>query len=308
MGNRLKGKAAVVTGAGRGIGAAIAEALAAEGASVVVNDPGVERDGAGGTAAAADAVVQRIIKAGGVAVPNYDSVAKWDGAKNMIDTCVNKFGKIDILVNCAGILRDRMLVNMSEEEWDAVIAVHMKGTFNTIRHAAPYMREKRWGRIINFTSAGWLGNVGQINYSAAKGAIVSMTYTCALELGGRGITSNAIAPGARTRMTMDPKVEEGIRKKFEAGLLSKEDYEKFVSMPGPEHVAPVVVFLCTDKAADINGQVFGAAGGSIFLYSKPQEIKTLFKSQGIWTLDELVDQVPGTIAKGLVNPSPPKKD
>jgi len=308
MGDRLKGKAAVVTGAGRGIGAAIAEALAAEGASVVVNDPGVERDGAGGAAAAADAVVQRIIKAGGVAVPNYDSVAKWDGAKNIVDTCVKKFGKIDILVNCAAILRDRMMVNMSEEEWDAVIAVHLKGTFNTIRHAAPYMREKRWGRIINFTSAGWLGNVGQVNYSAAKGGIVSMTYTSALELGSRGITANAIAPGARTRLTMDPKVEEGIKKKFEAGLLSKEDYEKFVHMPGPEHVAPAVVFLCTDQAADINGQVFGAVGGSIFLYSKPQEIKTLFKSQGIWNLDELVDQVPGTIAKGLVNPSPPKKD
>jgi hypothetical protein len=308
MGDRLKGKAAVVTGAGRGIGAAIAEALAAEGASVVVNDPGVERDGAGGTGAAADAVVQRITKAGGVAAPNYDSVAKWDAAKNIIDTCVNKFGKIDILVNCAAILRDRMLYNMSEEEWDAVIAVHLKGTFNTTRHAAPYMRQQRWGRIINFTSAGWLGNVGQANYSAAKGGIVSMTYTSALELGSRGITANAIAPGARTRLTMDPKVEEGIKKKFEAGLLSKEDYEKFVNMPGPEHVAPAVVFLCTDQAADINGQVLGAAGGSIFLYSKPQEIKTLFKSQGIWTLDELVDQVPGTIAKGLVNPSPPKKD
>jgi len=308
MGDRLKGKAGVVTGAGRGIGAAVAEALAAEGASVVVNDPGVERDGAGGTAAAADAVVQRIVKAGGVAVPNTDSVAKWDGAKNMVDTCVNKFGKIDILVNCAGILRDRMIINMSEEEWDAVVAVHLKGTFNTTRHAAPYMREKRFGRIINFTSAGWLGNVGQVNYSASKGGIVSMTYTSALELGSRGITANAIAPGARTRMTMDPKVEAGIKKKFEAGLLSKADYEKFVNMPGPEHVAPIVVFLATDQAGDINGQVFGAAGSSIFLYSKPQEIKTLFKSEGIWTLDELIDLVPGTVAKGLINPSPPKND
>lgn len=308
MGNVLKGKAALITGAGRGIGASVAVALAAEGASVVVNDPGVERDGSGGTAAAAEGVVQKIIKAGGIAVANTESVATWNGAKNMVDMCVQKFGKIDILVNCAGNLRDKMMINMTEEEWDAVVSVHLKGTFMTTRHAAPYMREQRWGRIINCTSAGWLGNVGQCNYSASKGGIVSLTYTSALELGSRGITANAIAPGAKTRMTTDPKVEAGIKKKYEAGLLAKSDYEKYVNMPGPDHVAPIVVYLCTDQAKDINGQVFGAAGSSIWLYSKPQEIKTLFKPEGIWTTEELLEHVSSTLTKGLINPAPPKAD
>ena len=308
MGDILKGRNAVVTGSSVGIGKAIALALAAEGAKVVVNSSGTGPKGPGTDLKPLNDVVDEIKARGGVAIASFGSVADFAYTEKLIKTCVDNFGSIDILVNCAGNLRDRMMVNMSEEEWDAVVDVHLKGTFSTTRHAAPYMREKRFGRIINFTSAGWLGNVGQVNYSASKGGIVSMTYTSALELGSRGITANAIAPGAKTRMTVNPIVEAGLKKKFEAGLLAKADYEKYVAMPGPEYVAPIVVFLCTEKASGINGQVFGAAGSSIWLYSKPQEIKTLFKPQGIWTIEELMEQVPGTVAKGLVNPSPPKND
>ena len=306
MSQKLKGKAAVVTGAGRGIGRAVAEALAKEGVSVVVNDPGVERDGAGGSSSIADEAVAEIRKKGHKAIANYESVADFNAAKNIIDSCVKEFGKIDILVTPAGVLRDRMLHNMSEEEWDIVVNVHLKGTFNCMRHAAPYMREQRWGRIITFASQGWLGNVGQANYSAAKGGIVSLTRTAALELGRRGITANAILPGAKTRMTMDPGVVQGIKQKFDAGLLSKEDYEAFMGMPGPEHVAPVVLYLCTDEAANVNGKVISAHGGFISLYSEPQETKTIYKA-GMWTLDELMDIMPKTIIVGLVNPSAPQE-
>lgn len=306
MSKKLAGKAAVVTGAGRGIGRAVAEALADEGVAVVVNDPGVERDGTGGSKSVADEVVMEIRKKGQKAVANYDSVADFNSAKNIIETCVREFGKIDILVTPAGVLRDRMLHNMSEEDWDIVVNVHLKGTFNCIRHAAPYMREQRWGRIITFASQGWLGNVGQANYSAAKGGIVSLTRTAALELGRRGITVNAILPGAKTRMTMDPAVIAGIKQKFEAGLMSKEHYEAFMSMPGPEHVAPIVLYLCTDEAANVNGKVISAHGGFISLYSEPQEVRTIYKA-GMWTLDELIEIMPKTIAQGLVNPSPPQQ-
>ena len=174
MSDKLKGKAAVVTGAGRGIGRAIAEALAEEGVSVVVNNRTAAKGGTPSEVPAADEVVAAIRKKGHKAIANYESVADFNGAKNLIDSCVKEFGKIDILVTPAGGLRDRMLFKMSEEEWDVVVDSHLKGTFNCMRHAAPYMREQKWGRIITFASHGWLGNVGQPNYSAAKGGIVAL--------------------------------------------------------------------------------------------------------------------------------------
>lgn len=303
MSQKLKGKAAVVTGAGRGIGRAIAEALAQEGVSVVVNNRTAAKGGTPSDVPAADQVVAEIRKKGHKAIANYESVADFNGAKNIIDSCVKEFGKIDILVTPAGALRDRMLFKMSEDEWDVVVDSHLKGTFNCMRHAAPYMREQKWGRIITFASHGWLGNVGQPNYSAAKGGIVSLTRTAALELGRRGITVNCILPGAKTRMTADPEVVQGIQQKHDAGLMSKEDYEAFMAMPGPEYVAPVVLYLCTDEAADVNGNVFKAYGGLVSLYSEPEEIKTIYKA-GMWTLDELIDIMPKAVTAGLVNPSP----
>ena len=200
MGARLQGRAAVVTGAGRGIGRAIAELLAAEGASVVVNDLGGNVDGSGAASGAADEVVAAIRARGGSAVASYDSVADYRAAERIIDTAVREFGAIDILVNNAGILRDRMLFNMSEAEWDAVIAVHLKGSFNCTRHAAARMREQRRGRIVSMSStSGVFGNSGQANYGAAKDGIAGLMRVVARDLGKYGITANAVCPGASTR-------------------------------------------------------------------------------------------------------------
>src|SRR5499425_2751435 len=202
MGERLKGKAAVVTGAGRGIGRAVAELLAAEGAAVVVNDLGGNVDGTGAAASVADEVVAAIKARGGTAVANHDSVTDFAAAERIVDAAVREFGSIDILVNNAGILRDRMLFNMSEDDWDAVVAVHLNGSFNCMRHAAARMREQRRGRIVSMSStSGVFGNSGQANYGAAKDGITGLTRVAARDLGKYGITVNAVCPGATTRMT-----------------------------------------------------------------------------------------------------------
>jgi len=310
MGTRLKGKNAVVTGAGRGIGREISLALAAEGANVVVNDPGVGRGGEGGDAAPADETVTDIKKAGGNAIPNYDSVADFTAAEKIIKSCVDTFGKIDILVNCAGILRERMIFNLSEEDWDLVILVHLKGTFNMCRHASPLMREQRSGRIINSVSDAWRGTIGQSCYSAAKGGIMSLTYSLAKELGKYGVTSNAIVPLAQTRMTMDEGVKAGFKKRLESGMWTQEKYDEMTNMPGPEYVPPVAVYLATDEAADINGQALGCGGGRVALYSEPVEIKGIYKDykkDGPWTVDEIIKLAPTTLFAGYVNPAPPEE-
>ena len=206
---RLDGRNAVVTGAGRGIGRAVAMLLAQEGANVVVNDPGVSVDGSGHDNGPAEQVAAEIRAAsasggkaaGGKAVANYDSVATAEGGENMIKQCVDAFGRIDILINVAGILRDRMVFNMAEEEWQDVVAVHLKGHFNTIKPASVLMRQQRYGRIVNFSSiSGLRGNSGQANYGAAKAGIAGVTRVVARDLGRYGVTTNCIAPGAMTRM------------------------------------------------------------------------------------------------------------
>jgi NAD(P)-dependent dehydrogenase (short-subunit alcohol dehydrogenase family) len=198
----LEGKVAVVTGSGRGIGRGIAHLMASEGARVVVNDPGVNVDGTGHDDGPAAQVVEEIKQQGGTAVPNFDSVATAEGGENIIKTALDNFGRVDVLVNVAGILRDRMIFNMGEEEWDAVIQVHLKGHFNTIKPASILMRQQRIGRIINFSStSGLVGNAGQANYGAAKAGIAGFTRVVARDLGRYGVTCNAIAPAAATRMT-----------------------------------------------------------------------------------------------------------
>lgn len=307
MSEKLKGKSGVITGAGRGIGREIALAMASEGANVVVADPGVARDGSGSAMGPADEVVADIKKKGGTALANYSSVVDFRAAESIIKSCVDSFGRIDFLVNCAGILRERMIWNMSEEEWDAVIAVHLKGTFNCSRHACVFMREQKAGRIINLVSDAWRGTVGQSNYGAAKGGIVSLTRAIAREMGRYGVTCNAMCPVAATRMTMTEEVKAGLKKRLEAGLISKEQYEGFANMGGPEYIPPLAIYLASDASANINGQVLHIERGRVAIYSEPVEIRAIYKSEagGTWTVDDLEEDVPKTLLTGYVNPAPP---
>lgn len=310
MGEALKGKVAVVTGSGRGIGRVIALALAAEGAKVIVNDPGVALDGTGADKAVADEVVEEIRGMGGEAVANYDSVGSMEGGERVIKTAVDNFGRLDILVNCAGILRDRMIWNMTEEEWDAVINTHLKGHFACTKAACLVMRQQRSGRIINISSTSGLhGNAGQANYSCAKAGITGFTKSCALALGRYGITVNAVSPAAATRMTATIPPDRLRQLMAQRGVQFPEDTsmeELYKMMLGdPEDVPPIIVYLASDEAADINGQIFGASGGRISLYAPWTEAKTITK-EGRWSIEELRETVPKTLAEGLVNLAPPQ--
>ncbi len=305
----LDGKAAVVTGAGRGIGRGVALALAEAGASVVVNDLGVDLHGQDPTASLADQVAEEIRSAGGRAVGNADSVTEWATAENLIQTAVREFGRLDIVVTCAGILRDRMIFNMAEDDFDAVLAVHLKGTFNCLRHAAPLMREQRDGRIITFASgSGLFGNPGQANYGAAKSAIGGLTKVAARDLGKYGVTVNSICPVAATRMTLTEEVLRAREIRKQQGIVREEKALAQLEDLKPEDVAPMVVFLASDHAANVNGQFFLCAGGAISLLSQPRAIKSIFKEDEAWTLDELDDIVPLTLAEGLENPAPPRSE
>lgn len=283
----LDGRVAVVTGSGRGIGRGIALELAAQGARVVVNDAGVDVDGRGGSEDPAAQVCKEIEAGGSEAVPNYDDVSRWDGAEGIVRTAVGSFGKIDILVNNAGILRDRTLLKMSEEEFDAVIAVHLKGTFLCARHAAPPMKEQGYGRIINITSsAGLRGNFGQTNYSAAKAGIVGMTLTWAIELGKYGITVNAMAPSAVTRMT--------------TGLIPGSE-RKVPPEMDPALNAPLIAFLASEQASGVNGQVFGRRGYAYTIFQKHKPVAAMFKPGG-WSAEEVASHFNTVLAEHMMPP------
>jgi NAD(P)-dependent dehydrogenase (short-subunit alcohol dehydrogenase family) len=303
LGDRLKDKVAIVTGAGRGIGRAEAMALAAEGAKVVVNN----RTSAGGGTASdvpvADEVVEEIKKAGGIAVPNYASIGTDEGAKDLVKTAVDNFGRVDILVNNAAILRDRMVHKMTDEEWDSVVQIGLYGPFYCTRAAAPMMRENRWGRIV-FTSsqAGAWGRVGQSNYAAAKEGLVGFCRVVSRELGPYGITANTIRPRAGTRVSLDPKVHEA---------WAKEGHYDFIEqskMLKAEHVGAFVTYLCTDEAADINGRIFVVGTDGMGLYREPEPPHKVIYSQDLtWSVDQLIKLVPMSLGDGLENPAPPKK-
>lgn len=305
----LEGKAAVVTGAGRGIGRAVALELARHGASVIVVDPGVGRGGEATNEDPAGEVVAEIRKAGGKAEANHDSVANYLKAGLMIKQCVDTYGKIDILVNVAGNLRERMIWNMSEDDFDSVIAVHLKGNWNTCHHAVKYMRQAGFGRIINFSSDAFKGSVGQCNYSAAKAGIIGLTRSIAKETYKNGITANAICPSADTRMTLTPEVKENRRRKFEAGLLTKEQYELTLVHRGPEYIGPMVAYLATDEADGVNGQVFHVERGRINTEIFGDDFRFLYKwsDEGMFTVDELIQSVPASLMSGIVPVVPPVK-
>jgi NAD(P)-dependent dehydrogenase (short-subunit alcohol dehydrogenase family) len=296
----LEGKSAVITGAGRGQGREIALAMAREGITVVVNDLGGATDGTGADHAPADKVVAEIKQAGGTAIPNYDSVADFAGAQRMINACVGTFGRIDILVNCAGIGAPSRVPfwETTKEDWDRVIAVNLTGTFNTCRHATGHMVKQQKGRIINFSSPAWVGMIASA-YGASKGGVVSLTTALALlfDMEGLDITCNSIIPIADTRMS-PKRGAAGHTRQYEAGLLGRQIYEESVDPPGPEHIPAAVLFLAADEAAGVNGQVIGASRGRVALYSRPTEIKGLYKD-GVWTLEELVRRFPSSLGQDL---------
>ncbi|MBM3693996.1 MAG: SDR family NAD(P)-dependent oxidoreductase, partial [Actinobacteria bacterium] len=259
----LDGRVAVVTGSGRGIGREFALCLAAEGAKVVVNDVGVSLDGRGTEEDPAASVCREIEAQGGQAVPSYDSVTDFAGAERIVQTAVDAFGTIDILVNNAGIVRDRTLVKMDEQDFDAVIAVHLKGSFNCTRHAAPIMKDQGYGRIINITSsAGLRGNFGQTNYGAAKAGLMGMTFVWALELGRYGITVNAVAPAGATRMT--------------AALFERSGAEP-PPQQNPALNAPLIAFLASERAAHVNGQILGRSDYAFTLFQHPKQIAFMWQ-------------------------------
>jgi NAD(P)-dependent dehydrogenase (short-subunit alcohol dehydrogenase family) len=281
---RLDGRVAIVTGAGRGIGRSVALLLASEGASVVVNDLGVAMDGSGQDAGPAHAVVTEIAQAGGKAVASGADIADFSAAEGLIGTALGEFGRLDVLVNVAGILRDRMVFNMTEQEWDDVIRVHLKGTFNTTRFAAAHWRSLRdetaQNRIINFTSVSGLhGAPGQPNYAAAKMGIVGLTYSCAHSLAKYGVTVNAISPGAATRMTAS--IPTGRRR---SGAPSADDERS------PDNVAPVVAYLAAERSGWLTGRVIHSSGYEVSLYNNPEPVSRIIGT-GPWDPDALSDQV-----------------
>jgi NAD(P)-dependent dehydrogenase (short-subunit alcohol dehydrogenase family) len=298
MGN-LDGKSALVTGAGRGIGKEIALLLAREGASVVVNDLGTGLGGDGQDESLAQLVVNEITSAGGRASANTNSVADYEAAGRMVQQAVDEFGKIDIVVNVAGILRDRMIFNMSEEEWDAVIAVHLDGTFNTVRHASALMRQQRSGRIVNFSSTSAWGSPGQANYAAAKYGILGFTAVLANSMAKYNVTANAILPYATTRMI--DSTPRGQQFALEHGKLPSE---MAAGTEGdPANVAPMVAYLATDAAQDVNGHFFGVRGHTISLYSH-WEIAGILLAEGRWDPKVLAEVFPDTWGKNVQPPEP----
>jgi NAD(P)-dependent dehydrogenase (short-subunit alcohol dehydrogenase family) len=288
---RLDGRVAIVTGAGRGIGRSVALLLAAEGASVVVNDIGAALDGSGGDAGPAQQVAAEIADAGSKAVASLADVSDHGAAEGLIATAIEQFGRLDVLVNVAGILRDRMVFTMSEQEWDDVIRVHLKGTFNTTKFAAAHWRsvrdESAQNRIINFTSVSGLhGAPGQPNYAAAKMGIVGLTYSCANALGRYGVTANAISPGAATRMTESVPTER-------RRAVTATDAER-----SPDNIAPVVAYLASEQSGWINGQIVSSRGYEVALYNIPQPVITIVGT-GPWDVDALAGQMERSFGPAL---------
>ncbi len=277
----LEGKVLAVTGAGRGVGREIALLAAQHGAAVVVNDPGVGGGGEGGDAGPAQQTVDDIVAAGGKAWANLASVTDPMGAASIVEDAVKRFGRIDAVVNNAGILRDGIWHKMSHEDWAAVIDVHLNGCFNVSKAATPYFREQQSGSFIHFTStSGLIGNIGQANYSAAKLGIVGLSQSIALDMARAGVRSNCIAPFAWSRMTASiPITGEG----------AEERVKRLQSMSA-EKIAPLVVYLASDAASDVTNQIFAVRKNEIVLFSKPRPVRSMSRAEG-WTPETIADEL-----------------
>jgi len=267
----LEGKSIAITGAGGGIGRAVALACAAEGANVVVADYGVGMDGKDPSSDVADAVAKEIEAGGGTAIAMAGDVSTMEGGGGVVQTAIDAWGRIDGVVCVAGNLRERMLFNMAEEEWDAVVATHLKGHFTVFRAAAAVMRKQESGSLVGFTSGAFQGSVAQANYAAAKGGIVSLVRSAALGLNRYGVTANAIAPVARTRMSANVPM----------GLTEMGD---------PEDVAPLAVYLLSDRARHVTGQVYTAVGPKIAVWNQPREVRAMYAA-GRWTPEDIADRL-----------------
>ncbi|MDG2141872.1 MAG: SDR family NAD(P)-dependent oxidoreductase [Gammaproteobacteria bacterium] len=277
----LQDKVLIVTGAGRGIGRGIALMGAANGAKVVVNDLGGSEDGSGSDAIPADEVVEQIKAAGGEAIASYASVTDWDAAHDIVETAVNYFGRVDCVVNNAGNLRDAIFHKMTEEDFDSVINVHLKGTFNVSRAAATYFRAQTSGCFVNMTStSGLIGNFGQANYAAAKLGIVGLSKSMALDMGRFRVRSNCIAPFAWSRLigTIPTNTDE------EKARVAK------IQQMTPEKIAPLAIALCSDAAKDVSGQIFGVRNNEIFLFNHTRPVRFAHTAEG-WTPDSVLGRV-----------------
>ena len=300
MPNLLQDKVTIVTGSGRGVGQGVAMQMAAAGAKVVVVDPGVNLDGSGADQSVAQQVVDQIQAAGGSATACMESVATMEGGEKIVQTALDAYGRLDIVVTCAGILRDRMIFNMSEAEWDDVIAVHLKGTFSVVKHACILFRQQRSGRIITFSStSGLYGNSGQANYGAAKDGIAGFTRVVARDMGRYGVTANSIAPSASTRMI--GSVPEEARDLRAARGLTGGNVGELRGQP--EDIAPFVTWLASDEAAQVNGHIFYVTAGLVSLLNEPEAVRTMHK-EGRWTVEEIIRVFPATLGVELHNPAP----
>lgn len=302
MANILNKRVAVITGSGQGIGRAIAIAMAREGARVITNSrsPGTP----GGDAAT---TAREIDDLGGQARAVFCDVSKYEQAQHLVQNAVSHFGRIDILVNNAIVYVNLPIWEMTEGDWDKCLDTGLKGVFNCTRHASTFMKDQEWGRIVSVTSVSALGSYAFSAYGAAKAGIVGLTRCLATDLGKYGVTCNAFAPSASTRWSARSlAMEERWRERYEAGSMTREQYlaKINVASPSPETVPPLVVYLCSEQAADINGQVFRINGGRIAVFSEPAERNPIEKKDSIWSVEELSSLVPGVVLKGYKNRNP----
>ncbi len=307
MGNRLEGKVAAVSGGGRGIGRGIAKLLATEGASVIVNDKGTEVDGSGESRTPADSVVEEIQSSGGTASAQYADVSTMDGGESLIQSAVDTYGGLDVLVNSAGSLRDRMIYQMTPYDFDSVMKNNAKSAFTTTKFAAILFRQQRSGRIVNMVADSGLGDVGRSNYAAATEAVIGLTRTTAKDLGKYGITANAISAIAETRLFAGSVEErrlsnvQGPTRDERAGIGPSPEIQKWEGEGYPDHpdnVAPLAVYLCTYASPNINGYVLGARGGSLYVYSNP-EIEKIVNKWGNFTMEEMDSLFPKMMGHGF---------